>query len=100
MVGCRTKVDKAKLTPGTRVALDMTTLTIMRALQREVSRCLVYIILPMEGWSTVLGAGFTMMLRKILSRSDLGDKILKPSRRFLQVAAVSCKWWKGWSCQA
>lgn len=36
VVGCRTKVDKAKLKSGTRVALDMTTLTIMRALDREV----------------------------------------------------------------
>lgn len=37
VVGCRTKLDKAKLTQGTRVALDMTTLTIMRSLPREVS---------------------------------------------------------------
>lgn len=36
VVGCRTKVDKTKLKSGTRVALDMTTLTIMRALPREV----------------------------------------------------------------
>ena len=36
VVGCRTKVDKTKLKAGTRVALDMTTLTIMRALPREV----------------------------------------------------------------
>lgn len=36
VVGCRNKLDKAKLTPSTRVALDMTTLTIMRALPREV----------------------------------------------------------------
>uniref|UniRef100_A0A7S3NMS8 AAA+ ATPase domain-containing protein n=1 Tax=Aureoumbra lagunensis TaxID=44058 RepID=A0A7S3NMS8_9STRA len=36
VVGCRTKLDKAKLKPGTRVTLDMTTLTIMRALPREV----------------------------------------------------------------
>lgn len=36
VVGIRTKVDKSKLKPGTRVALDMTTLTIMRALPREV----------------------------------------------------------------
>lgn len=36
IVGCRSKIDKAKLTPTTRVALDMTTLTIMRALPREV----------------------------------------------------------------
>jgi len=36
VVGCRNRVDKSKLTAGTRVALDMTTLTIMRALPREV----------------------------------------------------------------
>jgi 26S proteasome regulatory subunit T4 len=36
VVGCRNKVDKSKLTSSTRVALDMTTLTIMRALPREV----------------------------------------------------------------
>lgn len=36
VVGCRNKVDKDKLTAGTRVVLDMTTLTIMRALPREV----------------------------------------------------------------
>ncbi|KAG5462904.1 MAG: P-loop containing nucleoside triphosphate hydrolase protein, partial [Olpidium bornovanus] len=36
VVGCRNKVDKAKLKQGTRVALDMTTLTIMRMLPREV----------------------------------------------------------------
>lgn len=36
MVGCRAKVNKAILTAGVRVALDMTTLTIMRHLPREV----------------------------------------------------------------
>merc|ERR1711939_1139485 len=36
VVGCRNKIDKAKLVQGTRVALDMTTLTVMRALPREV----------------------------------------------------------------
>eukprot|EP00741_Cyanophora_paradoxa_P003789 tig00000718_g3683.t1 len=36
VVGIRSKVDKSKLTPGTRVALDMTTLTVMRMLPREV----------------------------------------------------------------
>jgi 26S proteasome regulatory subunit T4 len=35
-VGCRRQLDKAKLKSGTRVALDMTTLTIMRYLPREV----------------------------------------------------------------
>lgn len=35
VVGVRTRVDKEKLVSGTRVTLDMTTLTIMRALPRE-----------------------------------------------------------------
>ena len=42
VVGCRSKVDKEKLTSGTRVVLDMTTLTIMRTLPREV--CLSVIL--------------------------------------------------------
>lgn len=36
VVGCRSRLDLQKLKPGTRVALDMTTLTIMRILPREV----------------------------------------------------------------
>jgi hypothetical protein len=36
VVGCCNKVDKEKLVAGTRVAFDMTTLTIMQALPREV----------------------------------------------------------------
>ncbi|KAJ1731455.1 26S proteasome subunit rpt4 [Coemansia biformis] len=36
VVGCRKKVNKAELKQGSRVALDMTTLTIMRRLPREV----------------------------------------------------------------
>jgi 26S proteasome regulatory subunit T4 len=36
VVGCRTRLNRDKLTTGTRVALDMTTLTIMRILPREV----------------------------------------------------------------
>lgn len=36
VVGCRRSIDKAALKQGTRVSLDMTTLTIMRHLPREV----------------------------------------------------------------
>lgn len=36
VVGCRTKLDKSKLKNGSRVSLDMTTLTIMRPMPREV----------------------------------------------------------------
>ncbi len=36
VVGCRAKIDREKLKAGTRVALDMTTFTIMLILPREV----------------------------------------------------------------
>jgi ATP-dependent 26S proteasome regulatory subunit len=36
VVGCRARLNHDNLKPGTRVALDMTTLTIMRVLPREV----------------------------------------------------------------
>lgn len=36
VVGCRPKIDKSKLKPGTRITLDMTTYTIMQILPREV----------------------------------------------------------------
>jgi 26S proteasome regulatory subunit T4 len=36
VVGCRRRVDRSALKQGTRVSLDMTTLTIMRMLPREV----------------------------------------------------------------
>ena len=36
VVGSRRQLDKSKLKQGSRVALDMTTLTIMRLLPREV----------------------------------------------------------------
>ena len=36
IVGCRKKINKDQLKPGARVSLDMTTLTIMRILPREV----------------------------------------------------------------
>ncbi|KAF6163071.1 hypothetical protein GIB67_001399, partial [Kingdonia uniflora] len=42
VVGCCSKVDKEKLVAGTRVVLDMPTLTIMRALPREVSIFLMF----------------------------------------------------------
>lgn len=36
VVACKQQIDKKKLKPGIRIALDMTTLTIMRILPREV----------------------------------------------------------------
>jgi 26S proteasome regulatory subunit T4 len=36
VVGCRPKIDRNKLKPGTRVTLDYNTYTIMKILPREV----------------------------------------------------------------
>ena len=48
VVGVREKISKSKLKPGTRVALDMQTLTIMRVLPREVDP-IVFNMLTDEG---------------------------------------------------
>lgn len=55
VVGCRNKLDKAALKPGTRVSLDMTTLTIMRKLPREVRAS--------RGW--IYGRGRLFRMRTI-----------------------------------
>ncbi len=48
VVGVRKKIDKSKLVSGTRVALDMTTLTIMRILPREVDPIVFNMVEPDE----------------------------------------------------
>ena len=51
VVGCRTRLNYDKLTPGTRVALDMTTLTIIRNLPREVDPMVFHMQSGEEKWS-------------------------------------------------
>lgn len=53
-MGCRTNIDKSSLKQGARVALDMTTLTIMRVLPREVDP-LVYNMTTFEPGSLTFG---------------------------------------------
>ncbi|CAH1764070.1 11378_t:CDS:2 [Entrophospora sp. SA101] len=57
VVGCRNKVDKEKLKQGTRVALDMTTLTIMRMLPREVDPLVYNMSLEDPGKVNFAGIG-------------------------------------------
>lgn len=54
IVGCRNSIKKEKLKQGVRVALDMTTLTIMRILPREVDP-LVYNMTTFEPGSLSFG---------------------------------------------
>jgi 26S proteasome regulatory subunit T4 len=49
VVGCRAKLDRSKLGQGTRVALDMTTLTIMRPMPREVDPTIFNMISDEQG---------------------------------------------------
>ncbi|CAO3668862.1 unnamed protein product [Umbelopsis ramanniana] len=57
VVGCRNRVDKDKLKQGTRVALDMTTLTIMRILPREVNPLVYNMSLEDPGSVSFAGIG-------------------------------------------
>ena len=45
VVGCRRQLDKTKLKAGTRVALDMTTLTIMRSVLRLIITVTITVII-------------------------------------------------------
>ncbi|KAI9012366.1 P-loop containing nucleoside triphosphate hydrolase protein [Hyaloraphidium curvatum] len=57
IVGCRNRVPKDKLKQGTRVALDMTTLTIMRILPREVDPLVYNMSIEDPGNASFAGIG-------------------------------------------
>ncbi|ORX86314.1 26S protease regulatory subunit 10B [Basidiobolus meristosporus CBS 931.73] len=66
VVGCRNKVEKEKLAQGTRVALDMTTLTIMRILPREVDPLVYNMSLEDPGEISFAGiGGLTDQIREL-----------------------------------
>eukprot|EP00735_Rhodelphis_limneticus_P004017 TRINITY_DN15566_c0_g1::TRINITY_DN15566_c0_g1_i1::g.28529::m.28529 TRINITY_DN15566_c0_g1::TRINITY_DN15566_c0_g1_i1::g.28529 ORF type:complete len:393 (+),score=80.84,sp/P62334/PRS10_MOUSE/74.16/0.0,AAA/PF00004.24/3.4e-41,AAA_16/PF13191.1/1.6e+02,AAA_16/PF13191.1/3.3e-05,AAA_16/PF13191.1/2.4e+02,AAA_2/PF07724.9/4.2e-06,AAA_22/PF13401.1/1.7e+03,AAA_22/PF13401.1/0.0013,AAA_5/PF07728.9/3.9e+03,AAA_5/PF07728.9/0.00014,RuvB_N/PF05496.7/9.1e-05,AAA_18/PF13238.1/1.7e+03,AAA_18/PF13238.1/0.002,AAA_17/PF1 len=60
IVGVRNKIEKAKLTPTTRVSLDITTLTIMRVLPREIDPHVFHMVHEDPGtvnWNEIGGLG-------------------------------------------
>ncbi|CAG8540752.1 7044_t:CDS:2 [Paraglomus brasilianum] len=66
VVGCRNKVNKEKLKQGTRVALDMTTLTIMRMLPREIDPLVYNMSLEDPGKVNFAGiGGLTEQIREL-----------------------------------
>ncbi|POS71112.1 proteasome-activating nucleotidase [Diaporthe helianthi] len=83
VVGCRSKVDKAKMKQGTRVALDMTTLTIMRMLPREVDP-LVY-NMSLEDPGQVSFAGIGGLNDQIRELREVIELPLKNPELFLRV---------------
>ena len=83
VVGCRSKVDKMKLKQGTRVALDMTTLTIMRMLPREVDP-LVY-NMSLEDPGQVSFGGIGGLNEQIRELREVIELPLKNPELFLRV---------------
>ncbi|KFY13189.1 hypothetical protein V491_06482, partial [Pseudogymnoascus sp. VKM F-3775] len=83
VVGCRSKVDKEKLKQGTRVALDMTTLTIMRMLPREVDP-LVY-NMSLEDPGQVSFGGIGGLNEQIRELREVIELPLKNPELFLRV---------------
>ena len=83
VVGCRSKVDKSKLKQSTRVALDMTTLTIMRMLPREVDP-LVY-NMSLEDPGQVSFGGIGGLNEQIRELREVIELPLKNPELFLRV---------------
>src|SRR5579859_3575684 len=83
VVGCRSKVDKLQLKQGTRVALDMTTLTIMRMLPREVDP-LVY-NMSLEDPGQVSFAGIGGLNEQIRELREVIELPLKNPELFMRV---------------
>lgn len=83
VVGCRSKVEKLKLKQGVRVALDMTTLTIMRMLPREVDP-LVY-NMSLEDPGQVSFAGIGGLNEQIRELREVIELPLKNPELFLRV---------------
>ncbi|OLL24716.1 putative 26S protease subunit rpt4 [Neolecta irregularis DAH-3] len=83
VVGCRNKVPKEKLKQGVRVSLDMTTLTIMRLLPREVDP-LVY-NMSMEDPGKISFAGIGGLNEQIRQLREVIELPLKNPELFLRV---------------
>lgn len=85
-MGCRNTVDKEKLKQGARVALDMTTLTIMRILPREVDP-LVY-NMSMEDPGDISFAGIGGLSEQI---RELREVCCKSIASYMEYSPSCCR---------
>lgn len=83
IVGCRNSIKKSQLKQGVRVALDMTTLTIMRILPREVDP-LVYNMTTFEPGELTFG-GIGGLNEQIRELREVIELPLKNPELFLRV---------------
>lgn len=92
VVGCRRKVDRARLKAGTRVALDMTTYTIMRTLPREVDPMVFSMSAEDPGAVSYHSiGGLNEQLREIREVIELP---LTNPELFVRGMAVVWVWWR------
>jgi ATP-dependent 26S proteasome regulatory subunit len=71
VVGCRAKIDRATLKAGSRVALDITTYTIMRKLPREVDPVVYNMTTESAGDANYAGiGGLTDQIRELREVRD------------------------------
>jgi len=89
VVRCHNKVKKEKLKQGTRVALDMTTLTIMRILPREID-LLVY-NMSLEDLDKVNFAGIGELSEQIHELKEVIELPLINPELFLRVSIKPLK---------
>eukprot|EP01122_Echinamoeba_exundans_P010288 TRINITY_DN381_c0_g1_i1.p1 TRINITY_DN381_c0_g1~~TRINITY_DN381_c0_g1_i1.p1 ORF type:complete len:425 (+),score=112.32 TRINITY_DN381_c0_g1_i1:88-1275(+) len=92
VVGCRAKIDRATLKAGSRVALDITTYTIMRKLPREVDPVVYNMTTESPGDANYAGiGGLTEQIRELrevvelpLTNPELFERVgIKPPKGVL-----------------
>jgi 26S proteasome regulatory subunit T4 len=94
VVGCRSRLNHDKLKTGTRVALDMTTLTIMRVLPREVDPTVFHMQSSEEdgGVSFADIGGLNEQIRELREVIELP---LTNPELFVRVGIKVCDMWLG-----
>ena len=100
VVGVKVKIDRSKLVVGARVALDQTTLTIMRVLPREVDPMVFNMMIEDPGkvdFSDIGGLGDQLrVLRETIELPLTNPELFKrvgikpPKGKFFTTQAASC----------
>ena len=85
IVGCRSNMDRNRLIPGCRVSLDMTTLTIMRILPREVDPLVFNMTSEHEGPGDVSFASVGGLASQIRALREVIELPLLNPELFLRV---------------
>jgi 26S proteasome regulatory subunit T4 len=104
VVGCRTRLNHEKLKPGTRVALDMTTLTIMRVLPREVDPTVFHMQSSEEDGGVSFSdiGGLNEQIRELREVIELPltnpELFIRVGIKVCTMCVVGCIYWRTFVC--